>query len=327
VPIREYRDGDAPAAIELLRTAFGDWPGPRVLAHDRPAEFFRWKHETNPQGASFIVLAEEDGRLIGMRAYMPWLLTADGAPTGAVQGVDLATHPDARGRGINSQLQRHAMDTLRDSTAFSLGMPNDMSKSQSRKAGWRPMGRLPVWVGLRRPLSVARGARALRAPSAGAPPAVEAATAESVLAQADWAAELPRAARAKEGRFSTVSDLAYLRWRYQPVLADYRAIAEPGAGLAIFRLRRRGKLCEATICELLAADGGTAARLLREVARAAPFDYLVAAAPLARAGLIRSPLGGPQLGVTLYREHVDPDPVRRSSWALSMGDIERLELS
>jgi GNAT superfamily N-acetyltransferase len=325
VEVRTYRDGDAPRALELLGAAFRDWPGPRVLAHDRPAEFFRWKHETNPQGASFIVLAEEDGRVLGMRAYMPWPLTAGGAPTRAVQGVDLATHPDARGRGINTQLQRHAMAALRDTTAFSLGMPNEMSRSQSRKAGWRPIGRLPVWVRVKRPLGLARGIRSIRRPGDGEVPAVEAPAAAGVLEQADWAAELPRVSGAGQGRFSTAIDLAHLRWRYQPFLADYRAVAEPGAGLAIFRLRRRGSLNEAAVCELLAADRGTAARLLRAVADSAPFDYIVAGAP--SKGLVRSPLGGPMLGVTPYRDTIEPDPAQRRSWALTLGELERIELS
>jgi GNAT superfamily N-acetyltransferase len=325
VLIREYREGDAPAALDLLHSAFPDWPGPRVLAHDRPAEFFRWKHETNPQGASFIVLAEEDGRVIGMRAYMPWPLTAGGVATGAVQSVDLATHPDARGRGVNTQLQRHAMATLRDTTAFSIGMPNEMSRSQSRKAGWRPIGRLPVWVRIQRPLALARQVRGIRRPSDGAAPTVDAPTAHSVLAQADWAAELPRVVHADQKRFSTAIDLDYLRWRYQPVLADYRAIAHENAGLAIFRLRRRGSLNEAAVCELLAPDRGTAARLLRAVADSAPFDYLVAGAP--SKGLVRSPLGGPMLGVTPYRDTIEPDPAQRRSWALTLGELERIELS
>jgi GNAT superfamily N-acetyltransferase len=324
VQIRDYRQGDAPAALELLQSAFGDWPGPRVHARERAAEFFRWKHESNPQGSSYIALAEADGRLLAMRAYMPWSLTANGVPTGAVQGVDLATHPDARGRGISSQLQRHAMANLRGSRAFSLGMPNEMSKSQSRKAGWRPIGRLPVWVRLRRPLGVVRGVRSVHGAGFGEAPAVDAPPAAGVLAQADWAADLPRVVRPDAGRFSSVADLAYLRWRYQPILADYRVIAHEGEGLVIFRLRRRGSLNEATVCELLAADRGTAARLLREVASAAPFDYLVAAAP--SAGLIRSPRGGPLFGITPYRDHVQPDPTRRRTWALTMGDAERLEL-
>jgi hypothetical protein len=48
VNIRPYREGEAPRVVELLQASFGAWPGPRVAAHDRPAEFFRWKHELNP---------------------------------------------------------------------------------------------------------------------------------------------------------------------------------------------------------------------------------------------------------------------------------------
>jgi GNAT superfamily N-acetyltransferase len=328
VEVRTYREGDAPRTLELLQAAFGDWPGPRVHASDRPAEFFRWKHETNPHGRSLIVLAEEGGRLVGTRAYMPWPLTAGGVETDAVQGVDLATHPDFRGRGVSTALMSHARALLRETRAFSVGLPNQMSRSQSRRAGWRPVGRrLPVCVRVERPLAVLRGARSMRRPVAGPPPPVEATPAADVLAQADWAAELLEARReASAGRFATATDLAYLRWRYRPVLADYRAIAYPGAGLTVFRLSRRGRLNEGTVCELIAPDRRTAARLLRDMARAAPFDYLSAARPLVRAGLVRSPVGARALGVTPYRDGIEPDPTDSRSWALTMGDLERLEL-
>jgi hypothetical protein len=81
-------------------------------------------------------------------------------------------------------------------------------------------------------------------------------------------------------------------------------------------------------------DHRTAGRLLRQVASAAPLDYLAAVpaagsaqAPLLRrAGFVRSPIGGRALGVTLYQDGVTPDPRRRDSWSLSFGDLERLQL-
>jgi GNAT superfamily N-acetyltransferase len=324
VELRTYREGDAPRALELLQAAFGAWPGPRVLAHDRPAEFFRWKHETNPHGASFIVVAEEDGRFVGMRAYMPWPLRAGDAETRAVQGVDVATHPDYRGRGVNTALLKHARVTLRETTAFSFGLPNEMSSSQSRKAGWRLVGRLPAWVRVQRPLNVARGMRSMRAAPSGDPPPVEAAPAGEVLAKAEGA--LLSAASDADARYSTDADLAYLRWRYGPFLADYRAVTDDDAGLAIFRLTRRGRLNEGTVCELIAPDRQTAAALITRVARSAPFDYLTTAVPLARARLVRSPIGGRLLGVAPYRDQIQLDPTKRVSWALTLGDLERLEL-
>jgi hypothetical protein len=132
----------------------------------------------------------------------------------------------------------------------------------------------------------------------------------------------------------------YLRWRYEPFLADYRGVAEHTAGrlagLAIFRARPRGRLWEGTVCELIVRPGdrATAARLLGKVARAAALDYMVAAPvggsaqarSLLRAGFVRSPAGGGKLGVTPYREGVVPDPFAPESWALSLGDLERLQL-
>lgn len=141
-------------------------------------------------------------------------------------------------------------------------------------------------------------------------------------------------------RFTTYRDADHLRWRYEPLLGDYRAVLEHDAGglsgIAIFALRNRGDLWEGSVCELLVRPGDhrTAGRLLRQVARAAPFDYLAALPPagsgqgrmLARAGFAPSPTGGRALGFTPYRARISPDPRQRGSWALSFGDLERLEL-
>jgi GNAT superfamily N-acetyltransferase len=339
--VRTYRDEDAAEVLALLRAAFGDWPGPRVAAHDRPGDFFRWKHERNPHGPSFIVLAQADGRVAAMRAYMPWPLVAGGERASAVHTVDLATHPDYRGRGVSSQLSRHAIGILSQTKLFALGLPNDMSTSQSRRTGWRPVGKLPVWVRVRRPVRVLRRARSLRSVGRSlAVPSVEAEPVADCLVDAAAVAELMNDSRPDGPRFATDLDVPYLRWRYEPLLGDYRAVAEHEggrlSGLAIFALRRRGELWEGSVCELLVRPGDhrTAARLLRQVARAAPLDYLAAvpaagssqAGILRRAGFVPSPTGGRALGVTLYSERVTPDPRQRGSWALSFGDLERLDL-
>jgi GNAT superfamily N-acetyltransferase len=341
VEVRSYRAGDAPRVVALLRAAFGDWPGPRVAAHDRPEEFFAWKHERNPHGASFIVLAEAEGRLAGMRAYSPWPFLAGGRRVGAVHTVDIATDPRHRGQGISSKLSEHAIGRLRETKSFALGLPNDMSTSQSLRTGWQPVGTFPVWVRLRRPLRVAHRARSLKSPGRSlAVPSVEASPAAYCLADADGVGELLAESRAAGTRLSTDDGVDYLRWRYEPLLGDYRAVAEYEggrlSGLAIFGLRRRGELWEGSVCELFVrpGDSRTAGRLLRQIVAAAPLDYLAAvplggsaaARMLARAGFVRAPIGGRALGVTLYHDGVTPDPRRREAWSLSFGDLERLEL-
>jgi GNAT superfamily N-acetyltransferase len=340
--VRTYRAGDAPRALALLRAAFGDWPGPRVAAHDRPEEFFRWKHERNPHGLSHIVLAEVEGRLASMRAYMPWPLVVNGGErVDAVHTVDIATDPAFRGCGISSQLSRQSIDLLRRTRSFAFGIPNDMSTSQSRRVGWRPVGRVPVWVRVRRPLRVLNRARSLRSQGSSlAVPSVEAARAADWLSDGDGLTALLSDVRAVGPRLGTDADPAYMRWRYEPLLGDYRAVAEHDggrlAGLAIFALRRRGGLWEGSVCELFVRPGDrrTTARLLHQISDAAPLDYLAAVPPagsalartLSRAGFVPAPIGGRALGVTPYRDGLAPDPLRRDSWSLSFGDLERLQL-
>jgi GNAT superfamily N-acetyltransferase len=162
--LRNYGAGDCQRAVDLLQSAFRGWPGPRVAARDRPEELFRWKHERNPRGESFIVLAEAEGRLAVLRAYMAWPWALGGNRVRAVHTVDIATHPDFRGQGLSSKLSEWRIARLRETTGFSLGLPNDMSRSLSHKVGWQPVAKLHVWVRVRRPLRVLHRARSLKAP-------------------------------------------------------------------------------------------------------------------------------------------------------------------
>ena len=68
-------------------------------AGSRPAEFFRWKHLENPFGRSFMLVAEADGRIVGLRAFMRWEFVAGDGAFRAVRAVDTATHPDYPGAG------------------------------------------------------------------------------------------------------------------------------------------------------------------------------------------------------------------------------------
>jgi GNAT superfamily N-acetyltransferase len=341
VDLRAYRPEDAPGVVALLQTAFGDWPGRRVAAHGRPEEFWRWKHERNPHGASYVLLAERDGRLSAMRSYMPWRLRVGPRQLAAVHTVDIATDPAFRGEGVSSQLSREAIEHLREQNSFALGLPNDMSRSQSRRIGWEPVAPIAIWVKVRRPLRVTHRARSLRAPGRSlAVPSVEAPTAVDCLGDSAALTGLLTQCRPDGSHFATDAGPDYLRWRYESLLGDYRAVTEydGGAltGLAIFTLRQRGELWEGSVCELFVRPGDhrTARRLLKQIVGSAPLDYLAAVAPggselqrtLTRSGFIRSPLGRRALGVTLYHDGIAPDPRRRDSWSLSFGDLERLQL-
>jgi len=324
--IREYRDADEAAVLALLASSLGG--GPTGM---RSPRLFRWKHLDNASGHSLMLLAECDERVVGLRAFMRWRFISHGEEIQAVRAVDTATHPDYQGRGIFRTLTLEALDRLRGDTDLIFNTPNEKSMPGYLKMGWRNVGRLPVLVAPRHPVRVLRGRRVTDPRPMGP---VEAPTAAEALADP----ELPSLLAGRpEPRLHTIRTLEYLRWRYAraPVL-DYRAVTErdPGgrlSAMAVFRVRLRGSLREATVSELLLGEGGSAVgrRLLRAVARAGRVDHLAMSFPprslersAARgAGALRAP-GGVTLLCNPLHDRIDPDPTSMTSWALSTGDVE-----
>jgi GNAT superfamily N-acetyltransferase len=326
VEVRPYRDEDEPGVLELLEASLGGGGGTRT--HD----FFAWKHLDNPFGRSFMLVAETDGRVIGLRAFMRWAFKAAGDDVRAVRAVDTATHPDYQGMGIFTKLTTAALEQLTDEAAFVFNTPNEKSKPGYLKMGWRVAGELPISVRVRRPMRFVRGIRGLRATTSGGEggPVVNAARfSELALADGELEALLRSTGRADE-RLTTAHTAASLRWRYgQSPHLDYRAVGDAD-GLVIFRVRSRGSLWEATVAEVLVGerDAVAARSLLRDAARSAGVDHMTCLLPSGsaalkgarRAGFVRSPIG-----MTLTARPLQgssPDPLDMRSWALSLGDVE-----
>ena len=323
---RQFVDRDLDAVMELLRASMGAGPG-----GDRTQEFFRWKHLDNPFGRSLMLLAEHDGAVVGLRAFMRWTWNGPDGAIRAVRAVDTATHPSYRRMGIFARLTGSAVELLRDGgTALIFNTPNEKSLPGYLKMGWVSVGRVPVHLRVKRParfiagLAGRQGRSALRseAPEAHAVLQAEVASLPALLA----AAEAPR------DRLATPREPSYLQWRYGSASGlGYRAVTlsnDDGLrGLAIFRLRERKNLTEATVAELITSRGDTQGKraLLRLIARAARVDHL--AMHFSSATGERPPLGWVRApgGVTLVANtlgDVRPSPDQPSSWALSLGDIE-----
>jgi len=334
IEIRRFRDDDLPAVLELLDASLGGGP-----AGQRPPEFFRWKHLSNPFGHSYMLLAEADGRIVGLRAFMRWRFRADGRLVDAVRAVDTATHPEYQGMGIFSRLTKQALQDLHEEVSMVFNTPNDNSLPGYLKMGWEIVGRIPVWVRPRRPLRFLRGVRGWKEGDAerqASRPPVHAELATDALDDPGVAALLEACQEEAGDRITTPRDLAYLRWRYGAApLLDYRAVREHRNGrldgLALFRVRPRGRLWESTVAETLVRPGdhGAARRLLRRTVAAAAVDHLTChfggGASIAhrsrRAGFVRAP-GGITFVVRSVGEEVRPDPGDLRSWALTLGDVE-----
>ena len=282
-----------------------------------------------------MLVAEADRRVIGLRAFLRWTLQGPGGPVAAVRAVDTATHPSYQGMGVFSRLTRSALEQLAGEADLVFNTPNSASRPGYLKLGWLDAGRVPVAIRICRPVRFAQGLRRphphpAASPEVGAPPAAQ------VLDRGEEVTGLLAEIPADHSRLHTRRDIGYLRWRYgaAPMLG-YRAVVEREGGrlrgMAMFRVRPRGGLWEATVAEVLAPpeDRRTARRLLRGVARAAAVDHLAIHVPAgglgragaARAGFVPAP-GGISFMVRPLRHDLDPDPADLRSWSLTLGDLE-----
>jgi GNAT superfamily N-acetyltransferase len=324
VTLRPFRDEDQPAVLELLDASLGGGPAGR-----RPPEFFRWKHLENPFGRSYMLLAEADDRLVGFRSFMRWRFDLAGESVHAVRAVDTATHPDYQGHGIFRLLTTTAIEELRAEADLIFNTPNDKSLPGYLKMGWRRVGEVPIRVRVRRPIRFLRLLRSRHDAAASA-----ARVDPTPPIDADWSAAAAVESWGDE-RLTTTRDEAYLRWRYANApLLNYRAVEERDGGelrgAAVYRVRTRGRLREATVVELLVRRGDRecASELLRRVGREATVDHLTCSFPAstvqvraaARTGFLRSPEGLTLVANPLRDLSVDPWSLR--SWALTLGDLE-----
>jgi GNAT superfamily N-acetyltransferase len=320
VTIRPYLDRDEAVVLDLLTASLG--PGPVGL---RTPELFRWKHLENPFGRSVMLVAEDEDRVIGLRAFMRWRFTGEEGQVEAVRAVDTATHPDHQGRGVFSQLTRSALAQLPgEGVDLVFNTPNAKSGPGYLKLGWREVGRIGV---------AAKVGRILRTRS-DEPPPIDAMSARQVLADARLP-DLLAHAEVDGSRLETRRDLAFLEWRYGAGPLDYRAVLHEVSGdlrgVAFVRVRARGRWWQTSVPDVVVESGDRSAarRLLRSASACAPTDLAVTRLPsgstasqaAAGQGFVRLP-GGIRFVVNAVRDDVVPDPTALRSWALRLGDVE-----
>jgi GNAT superfamily N-acetyltransferase len=316
--VRAARPEDRPAIVELLSRTLG-WED-----DGRHRALFDWKHRDNPFGVSPGWVAEDEAGVVGSRTLMRWRFQVDGETVTAVRAVDTATHPRAQGRGVFRTLTMRGVEELTAAGVdWVFNTPNDRSAPGYVAMGWRPLGHLPVVVRPSGPAALARLARARHPAELWSVPTPAGEPAAGVLADAAGVGELLDS-QPSDPRVRTERSPAYLQWRYGACPAGYRAVLagpSPAAGVAVFRLRRRGPATEAVIGEVLAPGGAPSVRrrLWRAVLEGARPDYLIDLGRPPSLGWLPVPGNGPLL---TWRPLVRPDapPIRR--WALTAGDVE-----
>ncbi|HUQ63662.1 MAG TPA: GNAT family N-acetyltransferase [Acidimicrobiales bacterium] len=323
IEVRPFADADQAAVVALLEKSMG-WDR---RDDDRYAQFFAWKHDQNPFGRSAAWVAVDGARVVAFRTFMRWEFVRDGERVRAARAVDTATHPDYQGQGVFTRLTTTAVEELRaEGVAFIFNTPNDKSRPGYLKMGWETIGRVPVDLRLRSPLSLARMLASRVPADKWSEKATSGVATGEVLGDGAAIGALLEKLSPPTG-LSTIRSPTFLCWRYGFAPLGYRAIlAGPAVtdGVAVFRVRRRGACSEVTICDLLVPENDAAvkARLVRSVLRESGADYAVEAGGgrLVGAGMVRAPRQGP---VLTWRGLTDPE--RRPTlekWSLVLGDIE-----
>lgn len=147
--IRPATQTDIPGIIVLLKQSLGESMIPKSES------LWNWKHNENPFGPSYVLVAEEDNTLMGVRAFMRWQWQRGNKIYDAIRAVDTATHPEHQGKGIFKKLTLAQLELCKkEGTHFVFNTPNTQSRPGYLKMGWQQQGKMPMKLQIRRPVTI-----------------------------------------------------------------------------------------------------------------------------------------------------------------------------
>ncbi|QLG61120.1 GNAT family N-acetyltransferase [Halorarum salinum] len=150
VEVRRYRPADRADVLALDEVVWD-----RAMS----GSWFAWKYERNPYlSEPAVFLAEADGRVVGARPFMAFRLRAGDESLCALQATDTMVHPEYRGRGIFTRMNRRAIDHYADlEPELCFNFPNQMAWPGYRKLGWRAVDERTTYYRVQNPTAVLDG--------------------------------------------------------------------------------------------------------------------------------------------------------------------------
>lgn len=238
--IREASSNDIPLIVKTLKLSLGEQDLPLSEA------IWNFKHVDNPFGKSLVYVAEEDGVIVGVRAFMRWEWKLGDKSYSAFRAVDTATHPDHQGKGIFKKLTLKAVETaVERGDNFIFNTPNDQSRPGYLKMGWKAVDKLNVGL---KPAFNSFWKFSHQIPSYDTKLDANFEDIESLCEI--WNENL----RAKNSLY-TPKSASFLKWRYEEnPLQKYEVIATNDIYLATYIKKRKG-LKELRISECLFTEG------------------------------------------------------------------------
>ncbi len=308
--IRAANSGDTDRIVDLLKQSLGE------SLIKKTAEVWNYKHLLNPFGPSIVLLAEEDGQLIGVRALMQWQWRRGDELLPAWRAVDTATHPKFQGRGVFKRLTLDALDIARSRNGqFVFNTPNDQSRPGYLKMGWQPMGKLRIALAPAWPI---------RWPGSKSKSLVSQAVDERGLQRL---CNLHNDRLAASGQIFTPKSPEYLRWRYRDCPLQTYQIAVSDQFFVAATVRRRKWFGELRICEAISDDTKDARRQMRRVIKRWAAQHrcpIISAADRSLIPLSATGAFGPQFTLRPLADAIESGIARYRPqyWAYTLGDLE-----
>jgi GNAT superfamily N-acetyltransferase len=322
--IRPAEAKDKPAIIELLRKSLGESTIPKSAA------LWAWKHEENPFGSSYVLLAEENEELIGLRAFMQWEWHWNEKKYKTIRAVDTATHPGHQGKGIFKKLTLEQLERCKkDQIRFVFNTPNSQSMPGYLKMGWNIQGKMPLKIRVLRPLTTAFR---LVMKSTPAEQAMEPTN--------NWDSLTDRFASLRAispAGLHTPYSVSYIRWRYAlNPLFPYSFISDDKNYILIYRIKEHSRFSELRITDFFLFNKNAnikkdIAKKIKSISRKSTADFLTISGRqliaykdhLPGFGFIPIRNAGPS--ITLRNLTADDEfgtLMDMNNWSYSMGDLE-----
>jgi len=231
---REATHNDIPQILKVLKASLGE------TSSKKTEEVWRYKHIDNPFGESLVLVAEEEGEIVGVRAFMRWKWQKGDEVYSAFRAVDTATHPAHQGKGIFKKLTLKALEIGKErGDHFVFNTPNSQSKPGYLKMGWEGVGKLKVHLRLLFP-------------------AKNITVNHKVSGNLNDCRELLNSfyQRLKvTDRLYTPKDVAYIKWRYlNNPLQRYEVLIHKEYFIAGY-VKARGKFSEFRLSEAIVSPG------------------------------------------------------------------------
>ncbi len=309
--IREAREDDLQSILEVLRASLGESSSKKTEA------VWRYKHIDNPFGKSLVLLAEEDGEIVGVRAFMRWQWQLKDQVFSAFRAVDTATHPNHQGKGIFKKLTLKALEIGKVSgDHFVFNTPNDQSKPGYLKMGWEEVGKISSSIIVQSPFRFLKKNFVFEYPQ------------NSDIQINKSLVELYQKTIEQKSKLFTPKSAEYLNWRYaRNKIQSYFIYSESDCFVAAY-LKDRGRIKELRISEfILRSSSGkkNAHQFIKELSKQIGANIVTISSENTKISPLQVNM---KLGPTLTFKDINcTDQTKQAitnlnSWSYSLGDLE-----